>query len=242
MPVKPKGSKANVRRVFDLADVTDYNEGLLSYRRYNEVMQGLADYYGVRLPAAVAVFCALSPNSDYKGNLRSAASVLKGFTEGVPVEFIRVSTYKHCRDRAYSYLTGVNFLASVSGKKIASFYRNILNPDDPEPVTIDGHAVNVWRGRRENLKAVVVGRGFNYDQVARDYRLVARDVGLLPNQVQSVTWFTWKRIHSILNPARQLHLFKDVSADLWQTLADPASIEPFEYFKEPSPSTLKKPI
>lgn len=231
-----RGSARNIRRILNQADEIDISEGRVSYWRYHEVLTNLAEFYGVDLPRTVAVFAALSPNADYQGNLRSAASVLAGWWAGVECDRIRVTTYNHCRDRAYSYLEGVSFLETVSGKKIRSFYSNILNPMDPEPVTIDGHAVNVWNGRRRTLKTVV--GGWNYETVSAAYRETARVVGLLPNQVQSITWFAWKRIHKIHFPGRQLELFRDNSADLWRTLADPKEIQPFPFFASPSPSTL----
>lgn len=234
----PAGSRANIRRIMQKADDIDISEGRVSYFRYNEVIRGLADHYSTPFPIAAAVFAALSPNVGYVGNLRSAATVLKGFSEGVPVDHVKVATYNHCRDRAYSYLEGVDFLKTTKGPKIRSFYLNILNPMDPAPVTIDGHAVNIWRGRRINLKAVV--GNFRYNDIADDYRAIAKELGLIPNQVQAITWFAWKRLHSILAPARQLELFRDVTADFWQTFADAAEIEPYPYFTNPSISTLRK--
>lgn len=221
------------------ADAIDIDEGRLSYFRYHEVLRNLAEHFEAPFAETVAVFCALSPNSDYQGNLRSTATVIKCHREGIPVDRIRVVTYNHCRDRAFEYLNGVSFLQTTKGKKIRSFYQNILNPMDPFPVTIDGHAVNVWRGRRMNLKDVAGPKGrFNYEDVAGDYRIAAARVGLLPNQVQAITWFAWKRIHKILFPGRQLLLFRDISADTWRTFVDPSEIEPFEPLSVPSPSKL----
>lgn len=230
-----RGSRKNITRVLDQADRIDINEGRLAYFRYHEVFRNLSAFYGVGFAETVAVFCATSPNNDYLGNLRSAASIIKGFVEGVPVERIRVTTYNHCRDRAFQYLNGTPFLRATTGKKIRSFYLNILNPMDPEPVTIDGHAVNIWRRRRVNLVDAV--GGWNYERVANDYRRVASDVGLLPNQLQSITWFTWKRIHNIKYPGPQFGLFQD-PADFWRTLVRPESIVPFDFYTEPVYSTL----
>lgn len=235
------GSRANILRVMNRADCVDIDEGRLSYFRYNEVLKNLASYFGVEFPSAVAVFAALSPNSDYQGNLRSTATVIKGWRDGVPVDRIRVVTYNHCRDRAFEYLNGTSFLGTVKGKKIRSFYSNILNPMDPGPVTIDGHAVNIWRGRRMTLKAVATDGRFNYENVARDYRSAAERVGLLPNQVQAITWFTWKRVHAILYPGRQFELYRDVSADFWRTVVDPTEIETFPFLAEPERSTFNQP-
>jgi hypothetical protein len=229
------GSQRNIKRVLDLADSVDIDEGRLSFFRYHEVLRNMSAHYGVDFQTTVAIFCALSPNSDYRGNLRSTASVIAGHLAGIDRDRIRVATYNHCRDRAFEYLNGTSFLATVRGPKIRSFYLNIINPMDPDPVTIDGHAVNIWRGRRKNLKSVV--GDFRYKHVAGEYRDVARRVGLLPNQVQAITWFAWKRIHRILYPGEQLKLFGD-PGDRWETLADPASVIPFPFLETPLPSTL----
>lgn len=234
-----RGSKTNIRRILNAADETDVSEGRVSYWRYHEVLKNLAEFYGVPLGPVVAVFCSLSPNNDYRGNLRSAATVIRGFVEGVPCDQITVTTFNHCRDRAYLYLTGErDFLATASGPKIKSFYLNIFNPMNPEPITIDGHAVNIWRNKKVSLQAVAISR-FKYEAVANDYREVAEAFGLLPHQLQAITWFAWKRIHTIVYPGRQLELFRDISADLWKTLVDPRTIETFPFRTEPNPSKLR---
>lgn len=226
----PRGSRKNIIDVLNAADAFDINEGRLAYFRYNEVLKNLAEFYGVPFPDAVAAFAALSPNNDYLGNLRSTATLLKGFRAGVECDRIVATTYNGCKDRAFSYLAGTSFLGTVGGKKIRAFYRNILNPLDPSAVTIDGHAVNIWRSRRVNLQKVAAKKfRWQYDRVAIDYFSAADRVKLLPNQVQAITWFAWKRIHNILYPGRQFELFRDVSGDFWKTIVDPESIATFEF-------------
>lgn len=234
----------NIKAILERADNADITEGRVAYFRYREVCLLLADHYGYSLEEAIAVFAALSPNNDYSGNLRSAATVLKGYKEGVDVNLLRVTTYNACRDRAYSYLSGVSFLDTVDGPKIRNFYANILNPLDPYPVTIDGHAVNVWRNKLSTVKGVAE-RGFNYNRVANDYREVAGRIKLLPHQVQAIVWFAWKRIHNIRFAGykhRQLELYRDVTLDLWRTLRSPEDIPPFPYLETPSYTTLRPRI
>lgn len=224
----PRGSRKNILDVLDAADAVDINEGRLAYFRYNEVLRNLASYYDVPFPDAVAAFAALSPNNDYLGNLRSTATLLKWF-RSVPVDRIICTTYNGCRNRAATYLTGTSFLGTVKGKKIRAFYSNILNPLGSAAVTIDGHAVNVWRNHRVNLQKVAAKNfRWKYDVVAAEYVRVAEDVGLLPHQVQAITWFAWKRINKILYPGRQFELYRDASSDFWKTIVDPESIATFD--------------
>lgn len=144
---------ANLKRMFDQADAIDRREGKLAYERYNELLSDIALSYSFPFERVVAAFAALSPNNDYWGNLRSLVSVLHGINEGVPCEAITISTYGHCRDRAYQYALGnVSFEATVRGPKIRAFYFNILDPLDKRHVTIDGHMVAAYRANDGTMK------------------------------------------------------------------------------------------
>jgi hypothetical protein len=214
----------NILKILDQADAVDINEGRVAYFRYLEVCRQIADRYGYDLPLVVAVVAATSPNCDYRGNLRSALTIIDAHKNGIPFERITVSSYRQCGERAYSYLDGVDFLGTVKGPKIRAFYTNIMYPLDPHPVTIDGHAINIWRGKRIRLNQI---KTFKYEAVAEDYREAARRVRLLPNQLQAITWFTWKRINKIIyNP--QPNFFTHKPDDFWQTLGTFDGLEPYQ--------------
>jgi hypothetical protein len=220
----------NIYAVFRQADEIDRREGMLAYSRYNTVCHRLADHYGYTFEEVVAVFAATSPNSDYKGNLRSTATILQAYKAGVPHQDINIATYRACLIRAYSYLDGVSFLYTVTGDKIFNFYWNIVNPENPFPVTIDGHAVNMYRNqvnRLNDVEARITHK--QYQAIADDFKKVARKEKMLPNQLQAITWFTWKRINNIIYKP-QGHLFFGQD-DYWQTLMKLEDIKPFEYGK-----------
>ncbi len=198
----------HLRALLDKADAIDLRDGMSAYSTYHKVIENFALAYGAKFEPTLAAFCALSPQNDYYGNLRSLASVLSAVQHSIPVENVIVSTYSHCRNRAYSYLTGsADFLSSVKGLKIRAFYANILDPADPIPVTIDGHMVCAWRGINVPMKAASV-RPSEYDEIAKATRELADDLKLIPNQLQAIIWLTRKRLERIkYNP--QLKLFGD---------------------------------
>lgn len=218
----------NIRKVLDRADEIDINEGRVAYYRYREVCARVANQYGYPLEKVIACFAALSPNLDYRGNLRSLLSVIDGHASGRPASSITTAGYNHCRDRAYSYLSDVSFLDTVKGPKIRSFYHNILNPLDASYVTIDGHAVNITKGKVMPLKSVAA-KSFNYELIATAYKAVAHRTGLVPNQLQAITWFTWKRINNIVYTPPQLGLFEDRTQDLWRTVLMLDDLKPYGY-------------
>lgn len=219
-------SMDNLLALWKRADAIDIAEGLLAYGRYREVMQRLADRYGVDLGRVVAAFAATSPNSDYVGNVRSVVTMLEGLARGLPADACTVSTYKACRDRAYTYLTGeADFMATVKGPKIRAFYSNITDPEDPIPVTIDGHMVAAHRNSGGTMKDNIPRRA-EYLQVAEDVRELARRVGVLPNQAQATLWFTRKRtLRVVFDP--QLTLWGAVDGDHWGTNLDIDKLKPY---------------
>lgn len=219
-------SHSNILRVYAQCDRIDMEEGMLAYQRYHRTMQYYARSYGVLMPHVIGAFAALSPNNDYMGNLRSLVTLLEGIRSRARVEDCTVSTYKACRNRAWLFLHGTDFLATTKGKKTRNFYLNILNPYDPDPVTIDGHMACIYAGQRMTMKEVVRSR-FRYEVVADAFRTVARDVDLLPNQLQAMLWFTWKRIHRVIYAGDQLDVFADRDGNHWNTIIDPAQVNPF---------------
>jgi hypothetical protein len=219
----PELGRANVRRVWGLSDATDRREGSRAYLGYKITLARFAGHYGASVEGTVAAFCALSPNNDFKGNLRSLATLLWGRREGVPVNRLVVSTYGACKLRAWAYLEGRDFLEHTQGPKTRAFFQNILHPLDPHPVTIDGHMVGVWYGQRMTMKEAVYTR-FRYEELAQGFRQVAADLGLCTNQLQATLWFTWKRLHQVVY-SPQLDLVR--TDDQWGQDLRPEDVRPW---------------
>jgi len=206
----------------------DHDEGLLAYSRYNWVMEAFADYYGYTLQEATEVFVALSPNSDYHGNLRSLASVLDGHSKTLKPEQITVSTYNACKNRAISYLNGVSFLDTVKGPKISAFRHNILNPQSSDMVTVDGHMIHAWHGTKGTMKdAAAKMRGKkDYLEIADGLKLIAKSLQIAPCQLQAILWLARKRILGIKSDD-QLELFRALD-DTHRTICDPRDYPPYQ--------------
>ena len=215
----------NLRALYRRADLDDIREGRLAYERYHETMKAFAYHYGAPLPETIAAFCALSPNSDYHGNLRSLASVLAGYYSGGTCDDVVVSTYKHCRDRAWNYIAGhADFDTDNRGPKIRAFYHNILDPTDDRWVTVDGHMVAAHAGRNVTMKEAHIGRA-QYRAIAADIRALAFDLFMVPCELQATLWFARKRIANVKYDP-QMELF-GASNDKWRTLNSPENIRPY---------------
>lgn len=219
--MKFTGNIENLAKVFKQADSFDYEAGLSAYFKYNRLMRLLAEKYKTTIPRVTSVFVATSPNNDYKNNLKSTVSILEGHKNGTPDNKIKISTYNHCRTRALNFLRGEDFLSVTKGLKTRAFFQNIIDPTDWFPVTVDGHMVGAWAGKKLLMKEVAKNR-FEYEKIAEDVRKLASQVNLLPCQVQGICWFTWKRINNVVYDDN-LNLF----GDHWGLDIDPRTIQPF---------------
>jgi len=218
-------SIANIERTFAKADDVDIREGKAAYVNYHDLLKRVSSHYGLGFVQTVAAFASLSPNNDYIGNLRSLVTLAAGIRGGDALENITTSTYRHCLERAYRYIRGDNdFLLDTDGPKIRNFYCNIVHPEDPRFVTIDGHIHNVWAGRQRTMKDALI-KPNQYSRIADDLRKVARKHRLIPNQLQAILWFTWKQTHMI-KYCPQVSLFCDPS-DYWGLKLKVEDIKPF---------------
>lgn len=189
-------SQKNIYRVLDEAMPLEVEEGKSAYQNYNRTLTEISEATRLSLNAVAGCFSALSPNSDYIGNLRSCKTLCVGFVGGKPEDSCTVSTYKHNRAKAWRILEGEHFYSVFKGLKVRNFWRNLTEPDNPEAITIDGHMVNIWRGEVHVMSDSGISK-LKYAKLAHEFSRVARREDLLPCQLQAILWLTWKRLNRI---------------------------------------------
>lgn len=152
------------------------------------VAHDLAKYLaGGDVVKGAGVIAALSPQKEWHLNTRMAAKALRG----EPVGHLSDALRKCAAILAGADPAGILPMALKTG----NFYRNILDPADPDPVTIDRHAHDVAAG----LPYVGIGgkdmfgnRGLSnvnrYAALAHCYREAGYRVGELPGHLQAGVW------------------------------------------------------
>jgi hypothetical protein len=73
-------------------------------------------------------------------------------------------------------------------KKTGAFYRCILTPDDPDPVTVDRHAHDIAVGTIYGNQDRGLSNLTRYATLAHAYRVAGRAIGEIPSTVQAATW------------------------------------------------------
>lgn len=175
------------------ATPADEATGMAWYRNAHATAETLATGADVPTPAAVGIIAALSPQTGWNENVGRAARFL---THRVTDHF------PDAINKAERILSGADPADVLGGRKVRSFYVNILRPDRAGAVTVDRHALTIALGvlptdaQRHRIRATAqraLERPGVYATTAGAYRAAARAVGILPHEVQAITWTTWRR-------------------------------------------------
>ena len=138
------------------------------------------------------VIAALSPQMGWGRNVDMAKEM---FTHGTALQTednLKKATRIH---------EGEDPREVLGGHKVRSFYENILNPANPEPVTIDRHAHDLalgmkFKGSGGGVKGEAgsdlgLGAMGRYNHFVHAYKHAAGELEVgVPNKVQAVTWVT----------------------------------------------------
>ena len=68
-------------------------------------------------------------------------------------------------------------------------------------MVLDGHAINIWRGEKLNLKGLKNPTKTERENMIRDYHEAANRLNVPVQAVQAVTWYIWKYSSNDLPPA-----------------------------------------
>jgi hypothetical protein len=190
----------NILKLYRQATQEDTVNGVEWYARAERMAKAIAKDAGLPLPTVIGVMAALSPNNRWERNCKDAATMCQAWVAGESMDSFKVSCYNTMKAKAWAILDlgltdDEDILSHLNGQKIRSFYSNIRGLDE---VTIDGHALNIARGKREGLTSDKTNMGQReYRELQEAYVKAAKRVGVKPHVLQAITWTTWKRIHNI---------------------------------------------
>jgi len=179
--------------IYKQARPEEVRAGMRWYDEAHAWAAGVASAHGVPLEPVVAVTAALSPANKWERNKVDTEAMISAYANGEDMSAVKVCTYNRNKDLAIKAARrGIEVL---SGPKTNAFAINILHPENEDVVTIDRHGYNIHIGER----MIVSQRGLKvtpkrYRETASAYISRAGEIGIRPNQLQAITWLTWRRM------------------------------------------------
>lgn len=156
------------------------------YREAHNECIVIARALGVEFKTFVGIVAALSPQLNWKYNVREAVKLVNGqFTLGYGANI----------SKAKIILSGVDPEDVLGGNKVCSFYHNLCDGgEDDSVVTVDTWALRVATDDLKYPSSGITNK--QYARLVEAYREVARKFGVLATEVQAITWV---HVRSLVN-------------------------------------------
>lgn len=182
--LKPHGGVQNIIQVYNQATPEEKDYWGKWYHNAKSDVEDLARQFNLPFPVVAGIVAVLSPGNKWSMNLLAAEKLLQGQT--------KINAYPRQVQRARKILeTGDTTL--VSGPKVTVFFNSLMNPKMVEKdMVLDGHAINIWRGEKVNLKGLSTPNSKERTQMVQDYQTASNELGVPVQAVQAVTWYIWK--------------------------------------------------
>lgn len=185
---------ANIVACYKTANDDQRAGGMAWYSKAQCAAYDIAAKYDIAVYIVVAVISALSPNNKWARNLVNADALIGAFLRGDGIDAVKVSTYHAMKGKAWDILAARpdydGAKAMLKGQKITSFFCDIMGEFN---VTIDGHARNIAYDEKVGLTDDRSNIGkLEYRALQAAYEEAARQLGLMPYQLQAITWRVWR--------------------------------------------------
>lgn len=200
----------NILGMYSKSNLEDIKQGKIWYESARSFCLNLSDSSGYSLDQVVGVVAALSPRNRWETNKVDAVNCIRRHRQiesnlhkkgairplggSVGPGEVSVSTFNQNKLKAWRILDGESPNNVLGGPKVRAFYNNILKLEEGGHVTIDSHAINIYRAE---VKVGPVITSKQYFLIESTYKEAAYYVGLLPHQLQAITWLAFKRINNI---------------------------------------------
>lgn len=182
--LKPGGGVHNIVTVYNQATPEEKEYWGKWYHNAKSDVEDLALAFKLPFPVAAAIVAVLSPGNKWNSNLSAAEKLLRGEE--------KINAYPRQVLRAKEILKKGD-TKLVTGPKVTVFFKSLMDPSSVEKdMVLDGHAINIWRGAKENLKGLKNPSAKERAQMIQDYQEAAQQLGVPVQAVQATTWYIWK--------------------------------------------------
>ncbi len=189
-----------IRAIFNAATAAEYKEGLHWYNDANAYSKELAARFDVPVSQVVGIIAAFSPQAGWQENKRYTLSFLLNplVNPRSQIQFDKAKAILKMTNEASIY----NALSvNDAAWKTKAFFLNILNPSVLTDVTIDRHAIAICLQNVNNVHSLSEDYGKltkkQYTFFESCYIKLAVDLGLLPHQLQAITWTVYRRLREL---------------------------------------------
>ena len=194
---KVGSAKNRLIEYYNLSTSEQKKEGLKWYKEANQFCANLAKQSNLEVFRVVGIVAALSPQKNWQRNKELAYNfIINKSNTGHNKQQINKALDCYILNENEIYL-----MLSKNKVKTSQFYYNILHFDKIKSVTIDRHAIGTIIYNKRNIKTISDGQSQmtkkQYDFFADCYKEAAKELNLLPQQLQAIVWVTYRNFKDL---------------------------------------------
>lgn len=195
----------NILRYYQLCSQEEVDVGKRWYADANTFCQELAEQYNLEVWKVAGVVASLSPQTSWIRNKIDAREFISKGGRGFMGQRDRTIKAKKIL-KASSGDEVHDLLSTQPGKalKTKAFFRNIALPGFCDTTCIDRHAIAIATQRPDKTRALSDKEGSlterQYKFLSDCYVKAARKVGLIPSELQAVTWNKYRAQRGLEKP------------------------------------------
>lgn len=174
----------NILKVYRRATDAQRAQGMAWYSEAHNLANRIAD--GDTWKGA-GVIAAYSPLTPWWRNVELA-------TASCETGIARTDSLGNSVRAARRILAGEHPLDVLNGDKTRAFAQNIALNGVSDAVTVDVHAFSIAQGMPIPSSQIKMGKRL-YREIAQAYTNAAKREGVMPTQMQAITWVVWRDIH-----------------------------------------------
>ena len=167
-----------LNKLYLQANSEHIHTGMTWYYNAHNICKRIAKYTKTDLYKVVGVMAALSPRNKWHRNISDCVDVIRKGKKAT------VCTFNANKNKALKILAAKDqkeVYTLLNGRKVQSFYNNILKPYKCDTVTVD-----VWA-----MRSVGLDRAPNktlYNEVESSYKTLAALKGIKAHELQAILW------------------------------------------------------
>lgn len=172
----------NIMEIYEQHTLDDLVKGKEWYSEAHSFAVSLSNQYGISVMVACGIIAALSPQKEWNLNKIIANLYFQEIYKHTGTQIQKCRNIEKCK-------TVEEINEVLGGLKTINFFNNIYDPRNPDYVCIDRHIAKVATGM--DIEAV---NKKQYELIKSVYICLAKKLGILPVDLQSICWVTYKRI------------------------------------------------
>lgn len=183
-----------IKTILEQSTAADIENGRQWYSTARKFAREQSEKHNLKIDVVTAVISALSPETTWQINKDKTIEFLEYRENSI------MATYPNNKDKALKFLSNdlePNEHYNLSNwRKTSAFYRNILEPNCDQRVTLDRHALRIAHGYYlTGDQSIYYGNTrAKYVKTELVFKQIAHENDMLPNVLQAITWVTFRRL------------------------------------------------